>query len=214
MQRICRPRSVPSPTFLCLLTTALVLAGPRPATGQVIERLGKAAAREAEAETHRQVRRAVRTAIRCAVHDRVCQDQARRDGHEVILVDQQGNPIDGGALGQATWDLELGDEEWEGDAGHVIDDEILFTLHLAADDDATLYLFLPEDEEGQMRAEAVVLASDDGDRCRYPYAGSAPFVVRLDRVDEGEVSGAYHGTVRCEDAGSSVRAIGTFRVPR
>lgn len=203
------------PIFIFLtLCSVTLLPGPRPAAAQVIDRIGDAAARTAEAETKRQVRRGVRAAIRCAVQDRVCQDRAREEGREVILVDEQGDPIDGGALGDATWEIELGDDEWEGDAGHVIEDEVLFTLHLTADDDVTLYLFLPEDEEGQHRAEAVLLASDDGDRCQYPYQGSAPFVVRLDRVDDREVSGAYHGTVQCEDTGPVVRAIGTFRITR
>jgi hypothetical protein len=179
-----------------------------------MERLGNAAARAAESETHRQVDHAVRNAIRCAVGDRICQQKAKQEGKEVILVDGNGNPVGSGALGAASWRLELGAEEWEGHAGHVIEDEVLFTLHLAADDDVTLYLFLTDDDEGERDAAAVVLATDDEDTCRYPYEGSAPFVVRLDRVDSNTVAGAYEGRVRCEDAASPVRARGTFRIAR
>jgi hypothetical protein len=96
----------------------------------------------------------------------------------------------------------------------VIEDELLFALHLASEDDATLYLFLAEDGEGDQDARGAFLAFDSDERCRYPFAGAAPFTVWLDRSDRDWISGSYDGTVRCEYRSAPTRASGTFRVPR
>ena len=205
---------MPSQGLLRSVLAVLALSASTPATAQVLDRIGNAVKHEAEAETQRQVRQAVRSAIRCAVGDQVCQDRARREGREVILVDERGNPVGGRGLTAALWHLTFGSRQWEGDAGQLIDDEVLFALHLVEDDEVTFYLFLSDERVGERAADTVLLAFDDGTRCRYPYERSAPFIVRLDHVDRDWVTGAYEGMVRCEGSSSPVRARGTFRLAR
>lgn len=199
---------------LLLLLAAMVaglLSGPTAAAGQLAERLGNAASRAAESEAHRQVDRAVRNAIRCAVGDRVCQEKARRDGKEVVLVDSRGNP-----LGEEVthWNLHFAGKQWSGDSGHLIQDELLRTLHLVSDEEAVLYVFLRDDEEGDQEADAAFLAFDSDERCRYPFDGAAAFNVWLDRSDSRTISGSYEGMVQCDYRSAPTRASGTFRVPR
>lgn len=86
-------RSDPSPLLVVVALATLLFATAGSARAQLLERLGDAAKREAEAETERQVRQAVRTAIRCVAGDRVCEERARREGREVVLVDEHGDPV-------------------------------------------------------------------------------------------------------------------------
>lgn len=153
----------------------------------------------------------MRTAIRCAVGDRICQERARRDGKEVILVDSRGNPLDDGG---SHWNLDFAGQQWIGDSGHLIEDELLLALHLVSDDEATLYLFLHDDGEGNQEAGGAFLAFDSDERCRYPFGGAAAFTVWLDRSDSRSISGSYDGMVRCEYRSAPTRASGTFRVLR
>lgn len=214
MREIVRPPTRSSLSCVSLsLVLAVVLFAPGPLDAQVLERLGNAAKHEAEAEANRQVRGAVRTAIRCAIGDRVCREKAEREGREVILVDENGNPVSG-AAGSAYWHLTFGGRQWEGGDGRVIDDEILFTLHLVEDDDVAFYLFLAGDDEGERAADAVVLAFGDGVRCRYPFDGAPQFTVRLDRVDSEWVVGSYDGALRCVDGPALTPTRGTFRLAR
>ncbi len=217
-------RAVLSFAILAILSVGMVLTTPRSADAQLLDRIRDAAEHEAEAETERQVRKAVRSGIRCVVGDRECLDRARREGRDVVLVDEQGNPVeatpaDGApaaaapATDAAAWSLAVGDRSWEGDAGQVIDDPAMLALHLTDRSDVALYLFLANDDEGQRGAAAVVLATDD-ESCLYPYPGSTPFVVRLDEVGSDQVAGAYQGMVGCDGGAAPVRASGTFRVAR
>lgn len=83
-----------------LLASSLVvlglLAGPgslRPAQGQILSGLKKAAKSAAEREAESQMARLIREGIRCAVDDPRCADQARADGKEVIYTDADGEII-------------------------------------------------------------------------------------------------------------------------
>ncbi|HET9581373.1 MAG TPA: hypothetical protein VFP76_00970 [Gemmatimonadota bacterium] len=201
-----------SSLFAGLVGCVLLLFADR-AEAQIMERLGNAARHEAEAEANRQVRRGVRAAIRCAIHDHVCQNRARKEGRDVILVDERGNPVDAGGPGTTTWHLTYDGRSWKGDAGRVIDDGILFALHLI-DDEVSFFLFLSEADEGEHRAEAVVLAFEEAGRCSHPFAGSAPFTLWLDEVDKDWVAGAYEGPVLCEEGSAPLPTRGTFRVAR
>ncbi|MGH7571072.1 MAG: hypothetical protein ACREMK_04420 [Gemmatimonadota bacterium] len=196
-----------------VLISAMLFFPPDKAEAQFVESLGRAAQNAAEAEARRQVRHGVRTAIRCAIGDRVCRDRARREGREVILVDEHGNPVGGGGLGTASWHLAYGSRRWNGDAGQVIDDDVVFALHLVGDE-ISLFLFLTDDDEGEHRAYPVVLALEDGERCRHRYESSAPFTVWLDEVDSASVTGAYEGPVLCEGDSAPLRTRGTFRIAR
>lgn len=196
------------PTVVLALLAAL--STPEPAAAQVAERLGRAAARAAEAEGRRQVQRGVRNAIRCALGDRVCEDRARREGRDVIYVDESGRPVN--AVGEGDWSLVLDDDDVTGREGYVIRDEVVFALHLVEEDDGSVYLFLQEAEEGEQVARAVVAAVDDDESCIAAAGDSSRVTVRLHRVDEEWVAGSYRGTVRCED--EAVPIEGTFRVPR
>ena len=212
MQELLRPQlDVSRHLLLLALLAPIPLTIPAAANAQFAERMGNAAVRAAESEAHRQVDRAVRNAIRCAVGDRVCQEKARKEGKDVVLVDSQGKPLDDG---RSHWHLAFAGQQWNGDMAHVIEDDLLFALHLTSEDDATLYLFLAEDGEGDQDARGAFLAFDSDERCRYPFAGAAPFTVWLDRSDRDWISGSYDGTVRCEYRLAPTRASGTFRVPR
>jgi hypothetical protein len=197
--------------LLLALLAPVPLTMPGAANAQFAERMGNAAVRAAESEAHRQVDRAVRNAIRCAVGDRICQERARKEGKDVVLVDSQGNPLDDG---RSHWHLAFAGQQWNGDKAHVIEDDLLFALHLTSEDDATLYLFLAEDGEGDQDARGAFLAFDSEERCRYPFVGAPSFRVWLDRSDGQWISGSYDGTVRCEYRSAPTRASGTFRVPR
>lgn len=201
------PTIIGSPLLALALLTVLV--PPRPAPAQVAERMGEAAARAAEGEARRQVRRGVRKAIRCAVGDRVCERRARREGRDVVYVDASGRAVNG--AGGGYWYLSFDDDRFEGEQGYVIRDEVVFALHLIADDDVSMYLFLAEAEEGDHDPDAVIVALDDEEPCVRATGSSAPFTVLLHRVDDEWVAGSYEGTVRCED--DPVEIDGTFRVP-
>ncbi len=82
-----------------LLVPSLVfglLFGPyaaRPAQGQILSGLKKAAKSAAQREAESQTARLIRDAMRCAVDDPKCAEQAAADGKEVIYTDANGDVI-------------------------------------------------------------------------------------------------------------------------
>lgn len=123
-----------TPFVTVLLTSALAVALPAPADGQ-LGRLRNAAKRAVESEAESMVDRLVRDAIRCAVGDQACVDNAEEDGEEVIfvdddgeiIVDEEGNPITDPERARAT--VPPGDQPGEGlwaNYDFVPGDQILF----------------------------------------------------------------------------------------
>lgn len=75
---------------------ALLLAGlamPTASSAQFLEELGEAAKDAAEDETRRQVRKAARNAVRCAVGEFECIREAKREGKDVVVTDENGEPV-------------------------------------------------------------------------------------------------------------------------
>lgn len=72
---------------------ALFAAFALPAYAQNFgDRLRRTVERAAESEVQRRVDQETRRVTRCAMGDQRCIDQARRDGHDVEIVDSRGNP--------------------------------------------------------------------------------------------------------------------------
>lgn len=69
------------------------LAAPSAAPAQFFEEMGEAAKDAAEDEARRQTRRAARKAVRCAVGEIECIRDAKRDGRDVVVTDESGDPV-------------------------------------------------------------------------------------------------------------------------
>lgn len=220
MRRDSRPPSRPSPPHLLIgLITALLMSASGSAHAQVLERLGRAAKAEAEAETDRQVRDAVRTAIRCAIGDQACQEKARREGREVVLVDERGNPVDEEGASEIPpegthWNLTFDGEVSEGTIGYVNQVEGQIALHLVDRQAVNLHLIVSEVPGAPWEGVVADLVFGRGRQCAYPFDGAGPFSVEIVTEDPEWVSGSYDGVVRCEDGTGPVLLGGDFRVRR
>lgn len=83
------------PHTVMTLLAVLTLAALSPAAAQ--DWLRDAAKRAVKGEAARQVGRAVRGAIRCAVGEIQCYEDAKKDGKEVVFVDENGEVIEDAA---------------------------------------------------------------------------------------------------------------------
>lgn len=81
-------------TLLCL-GAGLLLAAPRPAEGQILDRLKERVKNAAVDETGRQAEQRVRDAVRCVFDDFECIEAARKEGRDVVLTDPEGEVLTG-----------------------------------------------------------------------------------------------------------------------
>jgi OOP family OmpA-OmpF porin len=87
-----RTVSVGLARVLSLMAVA-VFALPSPGHAQIIKKLKKAAKSAAERETENQIDRLISNAIKCVFDDPVCVEQAKADGQDVVLTDDEGNVL-------------------------------------------------------------------------------------------------------------------------
>lgn len=79
--------------LLLSLATAFSLGVPSTADAQILKKLKKTVQRAAEDETLSQIDRLVRDGVGCLFDDLECIAQAREEGDDVYLTDEDGNPL-------------------------------------------------------------------------------------------------------------------------
>lgn len=117
---------------LALAALLAVLAAPATSSAQFIEELGNAAKDAAKNETERQVKEMSRDAVRCAFDNLECIREAREEGREVVVTDEQGDPVSEAEAGRA---VEAAESRGAADANYDFEPgaQTFFATNLSAD---------------------------------------------------------------------------------
>lgn len=160
--------------------------------------------------------------VECLFTDEECIEDARLRGAEVVLVDAEGNPVDGAGAavedpshatisGDAQfWRLEAEETEIHGTIGFVGRGEGRMAVQLVSDDAVNVLLVMPEEGREAREVEEALLAFGRGPTCAL-VRSDPPFRVRLVASEGPWVAGRYAGMLACPDY-SALTVSGAFRV--
>lgn len=161
------------------------------------------------------------SSVTCVFNAQECIEDARLEGRDIVLVDEEGNPVNrSGAVvadssratipgGEPFWRLEVGDSLVEGRIALVNRGEGNRAVQLVSREGMNLLLIWPEEGGTEREVEQAFLAFGRGPTCAL-VRSDPPFHVRLIASEEW-VAGRYSGMLGCPDF-SALTVSGAFRL--